>query len=57
MELTGSSAVVTGAASGLGAATVAALAGSGVSVVGIDLAVAWERAPAPAPESPPHRAT
>jgi len=47
MELTGSSAVVTGAASGLGAATAAALAGSGVSVVGLDLAAAWERVPAP----------
>ena len=47
MKLTGSSAVVTGAASGLGAATVVELAGSGVSVVGVDLADAWERAPAP----------
>jgi NAD(P)-dependent dehydrogenase (short-subunit alcohol dehydrogenase family) len=50
MELTGSSAVVTGAASGLGAATAAALARSGVSVTGIDLAAAWDRAPAPPAE-------
>ncbi|ACV76632.1 SDR family NAD(P)-dependent oxidoreductase [Nakamurella multipartita] len=47
MELTGSSALVTGAASGLGAATAAALAGAGAAVVGLDLAVAWDRAPAP----------
>jgi NAD(P)-dependent dehydrogenase (short-subunit alcohol dehydrogenase family) len=47
MELTGSSAVVTGAASGLGAATAAALAGSGVAVAGLDLAAAWDRASAP----------
>lgn len=38
MEFTGTSAIVTGAASGLGAATAAALAGRGVSVHGIDLA-------------------
>lgn len=38
MELSGISAVVTGAASGLGAATVAELAGRGVHVVGLDLA-------------------
>lgn len=44
MELHGSSAIVTGAASGLGAATAAALAGAGVQVVGIDLAVGWEKA-------------
>jgi NAD(P)-dependent dehydrogenase (short-subunit alcohol dehydrogenase family) len=49
MELRGTSAVVTGAASGLGAATAAALAGSGVSVVGLDLARSWERVPAPPP--------
>jgi NAD(P)-dependent dehydrogenase (short-subunit alcohol dehydrogenase family) len=47
MELTCSSAVVTGAASGLGAATAAALAGSGVAVAGLDLAAAWDRATAP----------
>ncbi|XAS74167.1 SDR family NAD(P)-dependent oxidoreductase [Micrococcaceae bacterium Sec5.1] len=38
MELHGITALVTGAASGLGAATAAALAKRGVSVVGIDLA-------------------
>ncbi len=43
MELTGSSAIVTGAASGLGAATAAALATAGAAVVGYDLAPAWER--------------
>jgi NAD(P)-dependent dehydrogenase (short-subunit alcohol dehydrogenase family) len=47
MELAGSSALVTGAASGLGAATAAALAGAGVAVVGLDLATAWERAASP----------
>lgn len=44
MELTGSSALVTGAASGLGAATAAALARAGVTVTGLDLAAAWDRA-------------
>lgn len=39
MELTSTSAVVTGAASGLGAATAAALAAGGAHVVGLDLAV------------------
>lgn len=38
MELSGCSAVVTGAASGLGAATASELASRGVSVLGIDLA-------------------
>ncbi len=47
MELTGTSALVTGAASGLGAATAAALAGSGATVVGMDLSGAWERAADP----------
>lgn len=47
MELTGSSALVTGAASGLGAATAAALAGAGAAVVGLDLATAWDRVTAP----------
>lgn len=47
MELAGSSALVTGAASGLGAATASALAGAGVAVVGLDLAGAWDRAAAP----------
>ncbi|HEX4400171.1 MAG TPA: SDR family NAD(P)-dependent oxidoreductase [Galbitalea sp.] len=44
MKLEGISAIVTGAASGLGAATAASLAASGVHVVGIDLAIAVERA-------------
>ncbi|MGO2111182.1 MAG: SDR family NAD(P)-dependent oxidoreductase, partial [Pseudoclavibacter sp.] len=44
MELSGTSAVVTGAASGLGAATAALLASRGVAVIGIDLAGAIERA-------------
>jgi NAD(P)-dependent dehydrogenase (short-subunit alcohol dehydrogenase family) len=44
MELAGSSALVTGSASGLGGATAAALARAGVAVVGLDLAAAWERA-------------
>ena len=54
---TGSSAIVTGAASGLGAATAAALAGAGVQVVGIDLAAGWERAGARRPTSSPRRGT
>jgi NAD(P)-dependent dehydrogenase (short-subunit alcohol dehydrogenase family) len=37
MEIAGSAALVTGAASGLGAATAAALAGEGASVYGLDL--------------------
>ena len=44
MQIEGSSAIVTGAASGLGAATATALAGAGVHVVGFDLAAGWERA-------------
>jgi NAD(P)-dependent dehydrogenase (short-subunit alcohol dehydrogenase family) len=48
MELAGTSAIVTGAASGLGAATVAALARSGVTVIGLDLASGWERGGQPA---------
>ena len=43
MELIGSAALVTGAASGLGAATARALVSAGASVVGLDLAVGWER--------------
>jgi NAD(P)-dependent dehydrogenase (short-subunit alcohol dehydrogenase family) len=46
MELTGSTAIVTGAASGLGAATAAALVSAGARVVGIDLAAGWQKAPA-----------
>ena len=48
MQLNDSSALVTGAASGLGAATAAALAAAGMSVVGLDLAGGWERAGRPA---------
>lgn len=44
MELTGTSAVVTGAASGLGAAVCAALAERGVRVLGLDLAGSIEHA-------------
>lgn len=47
MDIAGSSALVTGAASGLGAATAAALAGAGMVVTGLDLAAGWERAAAP----------
>ena len=47
MQITGSSAIVTGAASGLGAATATALAAAGAQVVGFDLATGWERAGAP----------
>jgi len=47
MQINGCSAVVTGAASGLGAATAAALSDAGAQVVGIDLATGWERAGAP----------
>ena len=43
MELSGISAVVTGAASGLGAATAAELAARGVHVLGIDLAAGIEK--------------
>jgi NAD(P)-dependent dehydrogenase (short-subunit alcohol dehydrogenase family) len=44
MQLAGTAALVTGAASGLGAATAAALAGQGAQVTGIDLAAAVEAA-------------
>ena len=44
MQINGISALVTGAASGLGAATAAALVAGGASVVGLDLAAGWERA-------------
>lgn len=44
MILDGSSAVVTGAASGLGASTVAALVDAGARVVAVDLTAGWERA-------------
>lgn len=44
MQLSGSSAIVTGAASGLGAATAAALVASDVQVIGLDLAAGWDRA-------------
>jgi NAD(P)-dependent dehydrogenase (short-subunit alcohol dehydrogenase family) len=47
MEIAGSAALVTGAASGLGAATAAALSARGVSVYGLDLAEAVAGAGAP----------
>ena len=47
MQINGCSAIVTGAASGLGAATAAALADAGAQVVGLDLAAGWDRAGAP----------
>jgi NAD(P)-dependent dehydrogenase (short-subunit alcohol dehydrogenase family) len=47
MEIRDCSAIVTGAASGLGAATATALAAAGAHVIGIDLASGWERAGAP----------
>lgn len=46
MQLTGTSAVVTGGASGLGAATAAELAAQGAAVVAIDLEQSIEKAPA-----------
>ncbi len=46
MDITGSTAIVTGAASGLGAATAGALASAGMRVVGIDLAAGWQKSPA-----------
>lgn len=55
MKLQGMSALVTGAASGLGAATVARLAGLGIRVLGIDLATSIEAAGAP-PEGVEYRA-
>ena len=45
MQLTGTSAIVTGGASGLGAATAAELAAAGASVVAVDLARSIESAP------------
>ena len=47
MEIAGSAALVTGAASGLGAATAAALADRGATVYGLDLEKAVTRASAP----------
>ncbi len=44
MKLDGTSAIVTGAASGLGAATAEALAEQGVSVIGLDLGAGWQKA-------------
>ncbi|RFA12396.1 3-hydroxyacyl-CoA dehydrogenase [Subtercola boreus] len=48
MEFTGAHALVTGAASGLGAATALALAEKGMTVTGVDLAAALEKATLPA---------
>ena len=45
MDITGTSAIVTGAASGLGAATAAQLIERGAKVVGIDLPGGIEKAP------------
>jgi len=45
MQIAGTSAIVTGAASGLGAAT--ALANAGVRVIGFDLAAGWNRSGPP----------
>lgn len=58
MKLQEMSALVTGAASGLGAATAARLAGLGVRVIGIDLAASIEAALAvgPPPEGVAYRA-
>ena len=47
MEINGISAIVTGAASGLGAATAAALAGRGATVIGLDLPTSIEKASPP----------
>lgn len=47
MKLQGSTAIVTGAASGLGAATAARLVALGVTVVGVDLAPSIEQAGTP----------
>lgn len=49
MQITGITAFVTGAASGLGAATAAMLASKGAQVVGFDLPAAVERPVAPPP--------
>jgi NAD(P)-dependent dehydrogenase (short-subunit alcohol dehydrogenase family) len=46
MDISASTAIVTGAASGLGAATAAALVSAGARVVGVDLAAGWQKAPA-----------
>ncbi|CAN5307512.1 SDR family NAD(P)-dependent oxidoreductase [soil metagenome] len=46
MQIAGTTALVTGAASGLGAAAAAALAARGATVVGLDLAASIERAEA-----------
>ncbi|MFW6186971.1 MAG: SDR family NAD(P)-dependent oxidoreductase, partial [Actinomycetota bacterium] len=46
MDVTGTSALVTGAASGLGAATAAMLAARGARVTAVDLPAAIEQAPA-----------
>jgi NAD(P)-dependent dehydrogenase (short-subunit alcohol dehydrogenase family) len=47
MQLTGTSAIVTGAASGLGAATAAALAAGGAQVYGLDLKASIEQSSPP----------
>jgi NAD(P)-dependent dehydrogenase (short-subunit alcohol dehydrogenase family) len=47
MQMTGTAAIVTGAASGLGAATAAALASRGTAVFGLDLASSIEKATPP----------
>ena len=44
MQIAGTTALITGAASGLGAATASRLAGAGAQVVGLDLAASIERA-------------
>ncbi len=49
MQLSGSTALVTGAASGLGAATAALLASAGVRVIGFDLPFAVESPAVPPP--------
>jgi len=43
MKINGISAIVTGAASGLGAATARALVAGGATVIGLDLAAGWEQ--------------
>lgn len=53
MHVTDTAAIVTGAASGLGAATAAELVSRGASVYGFDLPAAVETAP-PSPGSHPH---
>jgi NAD(P)-dependent dehydrogenase (short-subunit alcohol dehydrogenase family) len=50
MQLNGFTAIVTGAASGLGAATAAALAERGMTVIGLDLASSVEAGQAAAPK-------